>query len=156
MKEQSMGRILRRIRIEQGMTQEALVEGICTAGYLSRVENGSQIPSRQIYQLLMERLGESGYSYAYWQEEEEKEQTCRELLHALQTWQKEHVDEKLLKLQKMKGAQDIRERQFYGMAHVIWLYMNEAIPQEDYLAAAAPSGRVMRRERPEGDRGLDN
>lgn len=133
MKEQSMGRILRRIRIEQGMTQEALVEGICTAGYLSRVENGSQIPSRQIYQLLMERLGESGYSYAYWQEEEEKEQTCRELLHALQTWQKEHVDEKLLKLQKMKGAQDIRERQFYGMAHVIWLYMNEAIPQEDYL-----------------------
>lgn len=28
MKEQSMGRILRRIRIEQGMTQEALVEGI--------------------------------------------------------------------------------------------------------------------------------
>ena len=37
MKEQSMGRILRRIRIEQGMTQEALVEGICTAGYLSRV-----------------------------------------------------------------------------------------------------------------------
>ena len=60
MKEQSMGRILRRIRIEQGMTQEALVEGICTAGYLSRVENGSQIPSRQIYQLLMERLGESG------------------------------------------------------------------------------------------------
>lgn len=62
MKEQSMGRILRRIRIEQGMTQEALVEGICTAGYLSRVENGSQIPSRQIYQLLMERLGESGYS----------------------------------------------------------------------------------------------
>ena len=38
MKEQSMGRILRRIRIEQGMTQEALVEGICTAGYLSRVE----------------------------------------------------------------------------------------------------------------------
>lgn len=104
MKEQSMGRILRRIRIEQGMTQEALVEGICTAGYLSRVENGSQIPSRQIYQLLMERLGESGYSYTYWQEEEEKEQTCRELLHALQTWQKEHVDEKLLKLQKMKGA----------------------------------------------------
>ena len=73
MKEQSMGRILRRIRIEQGMTQEALVEGICTAGYLSRVENGSQIPSRQIYQFLMERLGESGYSYAYWQEEEEKE-----------------------------------------------------------------------------------
>ena len=71
--------------------------------------------------------------YAYWQEEEEKEQTCRELLHALQTWQKEHVDEKLLKLQKMKGAQDIRERQFYGMAHAIWLYMNEAIPQEDYL-----------------------
>lgn len=133
MKEQSMGQILRRIRIEQGMTQEALVEGICTAGYLSRVENGSQIPSRQIYQLLMERLGESGYSYDYWQEEEEKEQTCRELLHALQTWQKEHVDEKLLKLQKMKGAQDIRERQFYGMAHVIWLYMNEAIPQEDYL-----------------------
>ncbi len=95
-----MGRILRRIRIEQGMTQEALVEGICTAGYLSRVENGSQIPSRQIYQLLMERLGESGYSYAYWQEEEEKEQTCRELLHALQTWQKEHVDEKLFEITK--------------------------------------------------------
>lgn len=65
MKEQSMGQMVRRIRVEQGMTQEVLADGICTTSYLSRVEHGSQIPSRQIYQSLMERLGESGYSYAF-------------------------------------------------------------------------------------------
>ena len=58
MKEQSMGQMVRRIRVEQGMTQEVLADGICTTSYLSRVEHGSQIPSREIYQLLMERLGE--------------------------------------------------------------------------------------------------
>lgn len=133
MKEQSMGQIVREIRVEQGMTQEVLADGICTTSYLSRVEHGSQIPSREIYQSLMERLGESGYSYAFWKNQQKREQKCRDLLWTLQTWESEKADEKLLELREMKKSRDEQERQFYEMAKTIWLYMSGAIPREEYL-----------------------
>jgi transcriptional regulator with XRE-family HTH domain len=39
------------------ITQEQLCDEICSAETLSRIENGSQNPSRDVYELLMERMG---------------------------------------------------------------------------------------------------
>lgn len=136
-KDMVMGNLIRQMRMEQGMTQEVLAEDICTASYLSRVENGSQIPSRRIYQLLMERLGESGSFYDHEQEEREVMILCCRLLQQLQLWQVEHVDEQLWRLRMMETAEEPQVRQFYRMASVIWHYMSRAITKEQYLDRCA-------------------
>lgn len=57
MKEVFLGEYIRQKRVEQGLTQEQLSNGICKAITLSRLENGRQTPSRAVINALLERLG---------------------------------------------------------------------------------------------------
>lgn len=57
MKEIFLGEVIRRRRIELGLTQEALCEGICEPTTISRFENGRQTPSRNHVKALLFRLG---------------------------------------------------------------------------------------------------
>ena len=57
------GTFFRRERMECGLRQSDLAEGICAVDTISRIENGSQIPSPVLFALLIERLGVSGFSY---------------------------------------------------------------------------------------------
>ena len=57
MDEITFGEVIRSIRKAKGMTQEEVAEGICSTSSLSKMENGSQVPSRQRFQKIMERLG---------------------------------------------------------------------------------------------------
>ncbi len=52
-----LGDIVRMTRKSLSITQEQLSEEICSVETLSRIENGSQNPSRDVYELLMERMG---------------------------------------------------------------------------------------------------
>lgn len=54
-----LGDIICMTRKSLSITQEQLSEGICSVETLSRVENGKQNPSRDVYELLMERMGRS-------------------------------------------------------------------------------------------------
>jgi len=54
-----LGDIICMTRKSLSITQEKLSEGICSIETLSRVENGKQNPSRDTYELLMERMGRS-------------------------------------------------------------------------------------------------
>lgn len=57
MKEYSIGEVLRKRRLELGLTQAELCEGICESSTLSRIENGSQTPCRSKLIALLQRLG---------------------------------------------------------------------------------------------------
>lgn len=52
-----LGDIIRMTRKSLSITQEQLSNGICSVGTLSRIETGKQNPNRDIYELLMERMG---------------------------------------------------------------------------------------------------
>lgn len=52
-----LGDIIRMTRKSFSITQEVLSEGICSVETLSRIENGNQNPSRDVYELLMVRMG---------------------------------------------------------------------------------------------------
>ncbi len=52
-----LGDIVRMTRKSLSITQEQLSDEICSVETLSRIENGSQNPSRDVYELLMERMG---------------------------------------------------------------------------------------------------
>lgn len=50
--------LIRQLRIEKGLTQEQLAEGICSPVTISRIENGTQQPSDRVLGLLLDRLGD--------------------------------------------------------------------------------------------------
>lgn len=52
-----LGHIIRMTRKSLLLTQEQLCEDICSVETLSRIENGKQNPSKDIYELLMGRMG---------------------------------------------------------------------------------------------------
>ncbi|MCL2603135.1 MAG: helix-turn-helix domain-containing protein [Defluviitaleaceae bacterium] len=51
------GEIIRTIRNQKGMSQDALADGICDISTLSRIENNHQEPHPNLRDLLLERLG---------------------------------------------------------------------------------------------------
>lgn len=56
MQEIFIGEAIKRRRLELGLTQEKLCEGICEPITISRLENGRQSPSRNLVNALLERL----------------------------------------------------------------------------------------------------
>ena len=63
MQEIFLGDVIKRRRLELGMTQEQLCEGICEPITISRLENGKQTPSRSRIAALLQRLGLPGDRY---------------------------------------------------------------------------------------------
>lgn len=54
-----VGNYLKEYRKKAGLSQEELAEGICNASNLSRIETGSQMPTRRTYEALMQKLGQN-------------------------------------------------------------------------------------------------
>ena len=53
------GLIIRQRREELGYTQEDLADGICSVPTLSRIENGDRMPTKEHFEMLVQRLGYS-------------------------------------------------------------------------------------------------
>lgn len=68
MRELLAGEIIKKRRIELGLTQEELCWGICDPVTISRIENLKQPPSRSTADALLQRLGvsDSRYSFAFY------------------------------------------------------------------------------------------
>ena len=54
-----LGSIIRNRRIELGLSQEQLADGLCSVPTLSRIENGERMPTKNHFEMLMQRLGYS-------------------------------------------------------------------------------------------------
>ncbi len=119
------GEAIRSLRLEHGLTQERLSDGICSASSLSKIENGSQVPSRQTFRLLMERLGEPGYTYAHFQTETEYlfYLALSEFMENVERGITEELDETLLRMQKSMKKDDAVMRQAYEMARTLWYHL---------------------------------
>jgi len=57
MQEMFLGEVIRQRRLELGLTQEKLCEGICEPMTISRLERGKQTPSRTRIIAILQRLG---------------------------------------------------------------------------------------------------
>lgn len=57
-----LGPILKARREELGLSQEDLADGICAVPTLSRIENGERMPTKNHFEMLMQRLGYSAMS----------------------------------------------------------------------------------------------
>jgi transcriptional regulator with XRE-family HTH domain len=123
--EQILGDVIRGLRVQRRLTQEVLADGICSASSLSKIENGSQVPSRQTFCLLMERLGEPGYTYAHFTTEGDYHfyLLTYELMEAMEYKELERVDEKLWQMQQLLPEEDRTKQQVFRMAQQVWYHM---------------------------------
>lgn len=65
-----LGPILRARREELGLSQEDLADGICAVPTLSRIENGERMPTKNHFEMLMQRLGYSEMSLDYFSDKQ--------------------------------------------------------------------------------------
>lgn len=63
MKEEFLGKVVKTVRVKKGYTQKELSKGICSISTLSRIENGTHAPSRAVFTMLFEKMGESASIY---------------------------------------------------------------------------------------------
>lgn len=61
MRNNSLGEIIRSLRKQAGLSQEELADGICSPVSVSRIENGTQMPSSSVLEDLLSKLGAGTY-----------------------------------------------------------------------------------------------
>lgn len=61
MRNNSLGEIIRSLRKQAGLSQEELADGICSPVSISRIENGTQMPSSTVLDSLLSKLGTGTY-----------------------------------------------------------------------------------------------
>lgn len=114
----TIGDMVYESRRARGYSQEELSFGICSTSSLSRIENGSQIPGRKIFEALMQRLGRSDSLYSAYISREEME-ICRFVEKLV--WSLERLDfgesEKLVEeLERRLGKSHNLEQQYVSFA----------------------------------------
>ena len=94
MREVYLGETIKQRRMELGLTQEELCEGICDTVTISRIENGRQTPSRNRINALLQRLGlpDDRY-YALLSKHEIELDSLRKELHSRTTYFRQAPDE---------------------------------------------------------------
>lgn len=69
----TIGRIIRELRIRQGISQQMLCQGLCSRSKLSKIESGALWPDVLLAETLMQRLGISEREFTFWGNTEEAE-----------------------------------------------------------------------------------
>lgn len=111
----SIGWLIRMERIRKKITQEQLCHGVCSASYLSKVENGYASASQTTIKMLLERLGLHNEKYIVYKDQREYEldqlmfQVRRS--NALGEYEKHNMF--LKKIKNMISESDITANQFY-------------------------------------------
>lgn len=66
-----LGAVIKNRREELGITQEDLADGICSVPTLSRIENGERMPTKDHFEMLMQRLGYSAASLDFFTDKQD-------------------------------------------------------------------------------------
>lgn len=101
----TIGEVIKRERLAQGITQEALAENICSVSWLSKIESGIRTPTPQIFELLMSRMGKKASHYVMFKSDREMEiGNLKQKINACYRTQKIMEGRELLK--KFSGLRD--------------------------------------------------
>ena len=66
-----LGPVLKARREALGLSQEDLADGICAVPTLSRIENGERMPTKNHFEMLMQRLGYSAMSMDFFTDKQD-------------------------------------------------------------------------------------
>lgn len=109
-----LGEYIKQKRLDLGLTQEQLCDGICEPITLSRLENGKQTPSRNRINALLQRLGlpDDRYFALMSKTELEMEALQKEIVACHVAEKVEEGFEKLARFEKLTDSDDQIAQQF--------------------------------------------
>lgn len=116
----NVGNFIKQKRVELGITQEELCEGICSVTTLSRLENGEQTPRSSNVRALLQRLGYSGALFFQTAGKEEFEITGLqiELLQKYNQFDYGNAQKTLLKLSEYQDFFSTIDMQFFQVSSI--------------------------------------
>ena len=121
MKNVFLGEYVKQRRLDLGLTQEQLCDGICEPMTLSRLENGKQTPSRNRINALLQRLGlpDDRYFALLSKNELEMEALQKEIVACNVTEKVPEGFEKLAQFEKLADPDDQIAQQFALRSRVL-------------------------------------
>lgn len=121
MKNVFLGEYVKQRRLDLGLTQEQLCDGICEPMTLSRLENGKQTPSRNRINALLQRLGlpDDRYFALLSKNELEMEALQKEIVACNATEKVPEGFEKLAQFEKLADPDDQIAQQFALRSRVL-------------------------------------
>lgn len=155
----TIGDMIYEARVARGYSQEELGYGLCSTSSLSRIENGSQVPSKKLFDALLQRLGISDSIYSAFISKEEMElyRLIQELVWRLERLNFEGIDSLIEELEKRIGDKDELDKQYIlfakanvlkrrgGEKEVVLSMLTEAIKMTmyDYKENATLKNRLL-------------
>lgn len=118
----TLGDLIRELRTEQKISQQALCLGLCSKSKLSKIENGTLQPDIALAQSLLQRLGISDAVFTFYGSEHESElQNLRIQLTSLRSSDVEKILDSVNKMQELCSEKDILYLQYatYKKARLI-------------------------------------
>ena len=130
------GSLIRSRREALGMTQEKLAEGICDPVSISRIERNEVAPQRQIFKLLMERVGMTGGSFEvlYQVERPELLKLAEKIAVLLGHCKGKDAEPLIEKLEQEMDCTDKFSRQFLLHVKGLMLYSQKKISVSEHAA----------------------
>ena len=129
MSNNTMGEIIRSLRKRAHMTQEELAEGICSPISVSRIENGTQMPSNTVLEALLSRLGTSTYQICsiYYQTDKQLafDQEADRVAELLRAGQLPEAKGKMAALEKSANSDSVNMQYYLLLSATIMLYEEE-------------------------------
>lgn len=129
-----LGDIIRMTRKSLSITQEQLCEDICSVETLSRIETGRQNPGKDVYELLMERMGrirDRAYSMLSVSDYKVLEK-MRQFETSIQTYEYHRAEYILEDIKMLLGDTNL-DRQFITRAESLVKYRLKRISTDEFL-----------------------
>ena len=121
MKNNTIGEIIRDLRKRHELSQEELAEGICSVVSVSRIENGTQMPSQTILEKLLQRLGTGTYEICniFYKNEKQQvfEETAEKVFSLISQGNLSTAEEELLRI-KEEAKEEEHNWQYYILLEV--------------------------------------
>lgn len=110
----SLGKILQRLRKEQGMNQEELSRGLCSISTLSRFESGEREPDQILFESLVSRLGKDSTKWELILSENDKRllEKRNYIEYLIKTNQWEEVEKEIKGYKKFTGVSKTLHEQY--------------------------------------------
>ena len=149
MKNVFLGEYIKQRRLDLGLTQEQLCDGICEPMTLSRLENGKQTPSRNRINALLQRLGlpDDRYFALLSKNELEMEALQKEIVACNANHRVEEGFETLKKFEQIADHDDQIAQQFIlcwrHWASVRWKVLPPCVPLYRRAGSCSRTGKIM-------------
>lgn len=130
-----LGEYIKQRREALDLTQSQVCEGICTPATLSRIENGTQTPSRTRINAILQRLGlpDDRYISLLSKNELKIEALKKEIVACNVTERVAEGREKLAELEEMEEAADPPVQQFILRSRVLLGSLDGSCPPEEQI-----------------------